>query len=314
MLIKDTKVYAVLSKFDRYEQNRCRKYIQSPYFNINKQLNQLYEIIINDINKPPKKLLTKPSIWKKLYDPRKYDDTRFRKLSSDLLKLVEGYLAQQFYDSQPLIPATNLIKSVERKKIHDLYDTSIRSAKNISHKNKSLSAIFFYQQYKIEDYIFEVIDYESKRDTKSNYEDIMYNLDQFFLSEKLRLYCGVLSRRHMSVHEYSINFIKEVLAYVENNLNHVAKNVEIYYRIYLTYTDEDNVENYYSLKKLLNEFSASFQEEEAYHLYLQVINFCIKRIQNGMNDFWQEMFDISVDMISKNIIYENGLLSPSVFK
>ena len=46
----NSKIYSILEHFDKYEQNRLRKYINSPYFNKNQALIQLFEIFIDHIN------------------------------------------------------------------------------------------------------------------------------------------------------------------------------------------------------------------------------------------------------------------------
>ncbi|MEL6717265.1 MAG: hypothetical protein AAFP82_00965 [Bacteroidota bacterium] len=315
MSLKDTKIYAVLSRFDKYEQNRCRKYIRSPYFNSNKNIELLYEVIINIINKPSKKKLTKELVWKKLHNDKSYDDARFRKYSSDLLKLIEGYLTQQFYEESPLIAATNMLKVVDRRKLTDLYNSTIKNSRQQSEKGKSLSADYFFQQYKIADYSFPLLDYNSKiKEKPTNYNEAMSNLDQFFFIEKLRIYSSILSREKISTHEFETDFIEDVLKYVKNNLDKVVPSVQIYYRIYLTYVEEENIKNYQCLKDLLENNTLQFPQQEAYRFYIQLINFCIKKIQSGYNDFYNEMFLIYKSMIANEVIYENGIISVSSFR
>ena len=95
----DSKIYNVLTHFDKIEQNRLRKYIRSPYFNVNETLMVFYDILADHINANGKAgLLTKETIWSHLYTKEFFNDVRFRKLSSDLLKLIEGFLAQQIFE------------------------------------------------------------------------------------------------------------------------------------------------------------------------------------------------------------------------
>lgn len=99
----DSKIYNVLTHFDKIEQNRLRKYIRSPYFNVNETLMTFYDVLSEHINANGKAgELTKEQIWGQLYENETFNDVRFRKLSSDLLKLVEGFLAQQIYDKDNL--------------------------------------------------------------------------------------------------------------------------------------------------------------------------------------------------------------------
>ena len=91
----NSKLYSILEHFDKYEQNRLRKYINSPYFNKNQALIHLFEIFIDHINDENSNEIEKKNIWEKIQPQKKFDDVRFRKLCSDLLKLVESFLAQQ---------------------------------------------------------------------------------------------------------------------------------------------------------------------------------------------------------------------------
>ncbi|MEM9886952.1 MAG: hypothetical protein AAF849_13750 [Bacteroidota bacterium] len=274
----------------------------------------LYDVIIKDVNKKSIKELSKLAVWKKIFSNKTYDDARFRKYFSDLLKLITGYLTQQSYEADQLYSASHLIKAAEKKGIDTLYQSSIRNARNLSNKVQSLSAHYFFHQYKIEDFIFEVSDYESNRDVKPNYEQIMVNLDYFFLAEKLRLYAGMLSRQRMSAYKYDVYFIDEVMDYVSKNLKTVTSNVEIWYRICLTYIEVENTENYNSLKTLLEAHAEEFTKEESYHKHMELINYCIKRVRLGNDSFVLEMFDLYKMMISNKVIYIDDLLSAALFK
>ena len=59
----NSKIYSILEHFDKYEQNRLRKYINSPYFNKNQALIQLFEVFINHINSENTDELEKENIW-----------------------------------------------------------------------------------------------------------------------------------------------------------------------------------------------------------------------------------------------------------
>ena len=46
----ESKIYNVLTHFDKVEQNRLRKYVRSPYFNVNETLMAFYDILADHIN------------------------------------------------------------------------------------------------------------------------------------------------------------------------------------------------------------------------------------------------------------------------
>ena len=108
------------------------------------------------INSPKTTLLEKENVWKKLFKDQKYNDVRFRKLNSDLLKMIEGFLSQQIYDNNNLQKSANLIQSIGGKGIKKLYTTAIRNSKSIIEKHPYEDAEFYFQQYSIQKNYFEI--------------------------------------------------------------------------------------------------------------------------------------------------------------
>ena len=204
----DSKIYTVLTNFDKVEQNRLRKYIRSPYFNVNETLMIFYDVLIEHINKNGKAgALTKENIWRKLYGKEAFNDVRFRKLGSDLLRLVETFLAQEVYENNSLQQTSYLLEAVAKKKIEKLYNTSMRNAQLITEQQQLKSADYYYYQYLIERNFYEISDVELKRSEKSNIEKVINYLDEFYLAEKLKWYIALLTRKILTSHDYRLLFI-----------------------------------------------------------------------------------------------------------
>ncbi len=314
--MQSSKLYSILQHFDKYEQNRCRKYLQSPFFNINQILVDLYDLLIKDINKPgPEGGLKKDKIWKKLSLKLPYDDTRFRKYCSDLLKLVEDYLAHGVYQKNSLLQTTLLIEAVGEKKLEKLYNSVMKDARRISEQTKLKDADFYLAQYQIEKNYYNLTKYETKRTSKSNVEDIAKNIDLFYFSEKLRIVCEVLSRQNLASYDYKISLIDEIVNYVHSPDFESVPPVLVYYQIYLLYTEPENEDHYHKLMTLLDEFSSFFPEEIVKdELYMSAQNYCIKKINQGNQKFLKELFFLYQTLLKKEIIIANGEISPWYFR
>ena len=253
-------------------------------------------------------------IWEKLHFKAAYDDVRFRKLCSDLLKLVEGFLAQQVFDETPLRQADFLIKAVGDRKLEKLYKTSIRTARRLVDSEYYKDAYFYLNQYQFEKRFFEVSQVEQKdRSKKLNVEAIMNHLDSFYIAEKLRYYCSILSRQNVVSHEYKVLFIDEIVDFLKHQSVSEVPSIAIYYQIYLTHTDSENEEHYYLLKKLLERHGDEFPRSEAKVIYTYTINYCIAKINQGVNEFLKEFLDINEDLLKKGILTD-GELSPWKFQ
>lgn len=313
--MRSSKIYSILEHFDKYEQNRFRKYLSSPYFNKDEKLLRLLDYLLQHINSKKKPELNKENIWDNMKVDRKFDDVRFRKYCSDLLKHLEGFLAQQVYEENPLHQATYLMTGLSEKKLEKLYKTSIRSAKNLSDKQQLRPASFYYYQYEIEKNYYELIGFEIKRTKVSNVEAIANNLDYFFLAEKLRYYCTVLSRRKFQpLHKYEILFMEEIINHLAENDYENVPPVAIYYQIYLALAEDENPEHYFKLKSLLEKYGSIFPNKEASNIYTYALNYCTAKINQGSKEFLKEFFDLYKDMLEKEIIIERGQLNPWHFR
>ena len=253
----DSKLYSVLTHFDKIEQNRLRKYVHSPYFNVNEILMCFLDTLFSHINENDKAgELTKEFIWVQLYkkktsndeksdEKEAFNDVRFRKLSSDLLKLIEDFLAQEKYEKDKLQKESYLLNAIGEKKIEKLYKSSIKNAREFLKNQNEKPSSFYYSQYLIEKNYYDLSEGDLNRSEKSNIEEIINNLDYFYLAEKLKWYYTVLSRNTLISHEYQLLFIDEIISHVDKYKYDNVPLVAIYFKQYLTQTQIDNVEHYF---------------------------------------------------------------------
>jgi len=312
--MRNSKLYSILAHFDKYEQNRFRKYILSPYFNKDQTLIDLFEHLIAHVNERLDTEVDKEKLWQHLNIGKQYDDVRFRKYCSDLLKLVEGFLAQHHYEQNTLHQATYLMEAVGKKKMDKLYNSTLKTVERLSEQQKFRPSSFYYYQYEIEKNYYELTQSEMKRTDKSNVENIILNLDYFYLAEKLRLYCSVLSRQYVVSHEYQLLFIDEIIQHIQKFGFEDIPAISVYYQIYLTQVESDNEAHYFKLKELLTRFGHVFPQKEAYVIYTYAMNYCIRRTNRGVQQFLKELFELYKELIEKEIIFTEAGLSPWDFK
>ncbi len=310
----DSKIYNVLTHFDKVEQNRLRKYIRSPYFNVNETLMAFYDVLSEHINANGKAgELTKEQLWTQLYEKETFNDVRFRKLSSDLLKLVEGFLGQQVYDKDNLQQSNFLLEAVNDKKIERLYKSSTRQAQIWSDIRNQKPASYYYYQFEIQKKLYDLNEAELKRFEKSNVEEIINNLDYFYLAEKLKWYCTVLSRQNLISHEYQLLFIDEIVSHMDKYPYENVPLIRIYYLIFLTQT-ANNEEHYYALKDLLSKYWMTLPLKDAEEAYTNMFSYCIKKMNQGNAEFYREFLNLSKDLLKTDILLARGELNPWYFR
>jgi len=312
--MQNNKVFSILQKFDKYEQNRLRKFVQSPYFNRNERLEKLLEILLKDVKSEHLTIsLERVVIWDKIGHKSTYNDVKLRKDFSDLLRLVEKFIAQEKYEENSLYQAEFLLAGIHEKKIDKLELGTIKSANRLLNGFPLKSSDLFYHKFALEKQIFLINHDIQIKSQKKNIETVSKNLDIFFISEKLRYYCYVLSSKRVAIHDYDIKMMDQVIHQVETNNYHDIPVIAIYYQKYLTLSDGENVEHYFKLKELLDKYALDFPKEEAFILYSSTLNYCVRKINSGVSNFLQENFDVITDFLEKEIIFLDDHLAPDLF-
>ena len=258
--------------------------------------------------------MEKKAIWKLIYPGNPYDDVLFRKNCSDLLKLVEAFLAQQVYEENPIHQTTYLIEAVGKKKMERLFSTTMKTARRLSEQQLFRTSNYYLQQYQIENNYYDITEQEHDRTARRNVEEILNNLDRFFLAEKLRYYCSVLSQQSLVSHEYQLLFIDEILSHIEKYRFEDVPPVAVYYQVYLTLSDSENTDHYFKLIKVLERYGDLFPKSEAEFIYQAALNYCIKKLNQGSRQFLEEYFSLFVILLKKGLLLKDGELSPWHFR
>ena len=306
----NNKLLSIIDSFSKVELNRLTKFINSSYFNSNNDITNLYLGIILKFEDNLE--FSKMELWDAIHPNLDFNSLKFRKIFSDLLKLLEQFLSQEVYNENKVLKANYLIKAIGKRELKKLYSTSLTNAYRASEKARYKESKYYYYQYQREKNVYELNKSDLDRSSESNLNDIINNLDYFYLAEKMRYLCEILIREDVISMEYDILFRDEIV-------NHIAKygyedipSVSIYYQMYLT-LKENNDNNYHKLKDLLEKDIDIFPLSEAREIYTSVINYCIKKINQGEDTFLNEFLLLNETLLEKNIIADNEL-SPWRFK
>jgi len=311
--MRQTKVYSILRQFSRIEQNRCRKYLQSPYFNKSETIVDLFELIVNDIQNGPEKEWEKEDIWQALALDNAFDDVRLRKYFSDLQKLVEGYLGQQVYDERAVQQYENLMEAISIKKLEGLENSVNRKALKALDKNQYRSSRYYLNHYLIDKQFYNLTQFDTKRSVRSNIDQMAENLDHFYLIEKLRFHTTVLMQKRIVNYDYSLALMDELVAYAKNEAENLPRNIKIFLRILDIYQDPENVDVYYAYKAELKNIQDLFPPDELIEIYSFGTNYCIQKINRGQSQFLNELFELYEKLIEMEVLF-NQELSPWLFR
>lgn len=313
--MRETKLFLALAQLSGHEINKLHRFILSPYFNQSEPLTRLFEWLKEDIKSKNQKEPSKEDAWRKCVgNDEPYEDSRFRKFQSDLLKLIESYFAQEAFESNPIYKAKFLLESIKEKDLTILKSSALKTTQKLIKEQHLNHAAFYLFQYEIEQIIYEVNRHDIERSAKSNIENIALNLDRFYLAEKLRYYCTILNHQHLTSQNYKMLFIDEIIEHVKLHEYQDVPPIIMYYQILLTYNEPNESKHYIQLKKLITHNIHLFPESQAKEIIDAALNYCIKKMNAGQEEYVREAFNLYLQSLDSGILLVKGQLTPWSFK
>jgi hypothetical protein len=312
--MRDSKLVQTLLQLDKAERNRFKKFLMSPFFNSDSNLIAIFDFIEGFLSKKQEDLPDKKILWEKLFKSVPYDDIRSRKYFSDILKLLNKFLSFDFYQNDPITQDLFLLETINNRKLGGLANNSMKNARNHLAAKPLQNAQTYLQRYQLERNYYEVLNVEDNRKIRSNLDDINVNLDIFYFSEKLRIFCTALALQTVSAHRYAITYQEEILEIIEKKGFDNVPSVMVYAKLLRLFTNPSDEDNYFSLRQSVSESSLLFPKNELTEVYSIIINYATIQINNGNSKFLSDLFDFYKEVVSQNILLEDQSFSPWHFR
>ena len=312
--MRDSKIVYAIDKLSRVERNRFQRYLDSPYFNTDPNLAKLYTVIGEQLPAILDDQLDKQDLWKLVREDTPYNDTRFRKYTSDLLKHLEGFLYQEYTRQDKGHEYTFILDALNERRMEKLYNSAVRSGRDFITRRTQRDSQHFQRLYAMEKRFYDLSEEKVHRGVAAPTTDIVDALDIFYVIEKLRLYCSMQVRSFYVKSEYEFRLIQEIINLVEQNDLLDIPAVEIYYRWSLTYSRPDDQENYERLKHLVTSNHDLFSADELHDIYQGVLNYHARGVNRGLSGSNDEFIAICDIIYQRKVFSAQGELNPWIFR
>lgn len=305
--MKGSKLIKIFRVLTKKQQNRLQKFVQSPYHNQHKEVQELLVYLLNNEH------YNYTAAHQYLYPQQVVEVQRIRNLMSYLQKLVDKFLVYEQLEDQEL-PAQLVLANVYRKQnLHKAFNSVIAQSSKLLEKTPHKNAGYYHSHYqlKTEEYLFNK---QIKRTYVDDYQALLDNFDIYYLANKLKLSVIGLTHEAFFGAKYQHELLPEVLQCVEEKGLFSVPAIAVYYYSYQALVNPENREAFFELKANLEEHAALFPAEELRDIYLLAINFGIKRLNTGDESFAQELFELYQMGLKKDIFLEEGKFSRFTFK
>jgi len=306
------QLFSLLNTFSDATWKSFGLYIQSPFFNKQKNLSLLYQYLW-ECKKSKKPFFSNETAFKMLFPNKTFEDVRVRILYSNLHKKIENFIIHQKIESNITHYHPILLHEYRKLNLSKHFEKGHRNSLQLLEKEPYRDDHFYDT---LTSFKYEYLHYDAanKRLEKLNFQEFSDSMDIAFFIKKLNHGCFAISHQRVSNIEYDLKLLEIIVKYIEENDLLKIPAIAVYYYTYqlLTNTTEDD---YYPLwKNSLAENESIFSQEDLRRIYLYGLNYCIKSYNDGNDDFSIETFDMYKKALALGFLLEDGMITQFTYR
>jgi len=291
----------ILKTFSETEVKLFEEFLNSPFFNKNTKVIELYKVLIKYHPEYKDEKITSKNLFKELYKNLKFKESHVRNLFSDLNILGEKFI-QYIRINNNYTYDKLLIEELNNRNIPELLGKKIRTLE------KKINSV----KLKDHDYfINRIFIYEMKSFIMTDKSLIeSYRPDE--ISSKIKLFMLSLmeSSLHLIVEEqrarikHDFGFLKHSLDYLRNHITDFEDSplLLIYYNLILCFFEKNDEKYFFIVKELLRINFSSFSRIDKKNIYGMMQTYCAKRITKGDRSYDKEFLNILQEMLQLKIV------------
>jgi hypothetical protein len=304
------KLIDLLRTLNTKELRRFGEFVESPYFNKNKNVIALFRAVSAYHPDYKNRNLTIENIYKKVYTGEKYDYHKINNVVSDLYKLAEKFLAVSVAEEKEYFIERNILRKLRSKNLYKIYEQKhaayIKELINRRYKDED----YYYYLYEIND---EYLWYATIKKPNTELNILQTEFDYFFsytLIRLLRFYNLMLHEQNQNNVKYELTMLEEIMKFItENNFTSSAINI---FKTILLLLKTKEVKYYKQLWELKEKHFDEFRFDDQYLMFVHLYDFAAYMVNfKGDDSYNKDMFLIYKEMIEKNFMSPENFLYPN---
>ncbi len=331
MLNNTTFCIEILRTFEGKELENFKDFISCRYFNTDKYVVRLLEILdrkkILSKMKPrdfdtnmrdiARKELFKDRLLAKAHELEKVkkEKTLFNAKMNLLQKLAENFLAIQTMKNDEVHKYELLYPQLLKKELFELFKRHANKSKKLLRKQDIKDQKYYGQLYRIERKFYDFLAINDRLDKEDNLSDMMRNLNIYYILNNLHITLSALAlQENFDTKEYNflpMNKIGTLIKYSEYSKNPSIK----LYMAAIELQKSKSQKSYNDLKNMLDKKdSILFPAEILKDCYTTCLTYHSHKIRSADTDYYKNMFELYKTMHEKNLMLDENIMSPYQLK
>ena len=312
MTIYNSKFERLFRSLTSNEKRQLKEWIISPINNKHKDVIKLYKYLFKR-KKASSVAYQKKRIFQYIYPDKIYDDTRLRYILNLALDVLEKFVRYNLQVSTSKNSDFLWIHHLNNRKLPKYAQQELDIAQKQLQQTPHRSDQYYLNHFRLEAERMEITGTQHRIGT-NNLQDISRSLSLFFMINTLRYACIHLSHQNLRKADCNIILLQAILQEIEQNDYQAFPLVMAYYYAYKVLESPQDEQYFIQLKYYLLNSQTIFPDDEYKSLFLQALNYCIRRLNIGGETYIREAFELYKYGIENQVLLDKGEISPFAYK
>ncbi|MBL8008813.1 MAG: hypothetical protein JNJ56_14930, partial [Ignavibacteria bacterium] len=291
--MQNTRLVKFLKSLNKNEIRQFRDFINSPSFNKNKNVTELFEILSEYYPEFEAPDMNEKKLYEIIFKNDNFEYFKIKNLISDLFALGKEFLAFNSYIKDQNVKGIYLLQELRKRNLDTAYEQAFKYASDSLDKIKLKDEDFYFNKMNLQ---FELMSYYSPKKPNANFHYMQERLDLFvnysviFL---LKIYNIMLHEKNQNSYNFDMKLFDNIMEYLEKNKFGDIPTLEVYYYVLLMEKTKDE-KYFYILKELKNKYMENLSSVDNYMLYLHLDGYCATAYNiYGRTDLLYEQFNLA---------------------
>lgn len=305
-----SKLINILSALDKPHFKQYKNFVAKRLDGNNPKANKLMRVLVRNYPLFKGNSIERNILFKKIFpEEKKVNIARLRHVMTDLTKLLEEFLIDNELKENKFRKKYLLARAYRKIGLTKFHQNQMTEVLDGLATDERRDSRYYFKQYEIYEDLFRNNNLMEGTDRLITIETVLSNLDKLYFIEKLKYACELINSKNIRNITYENDFFDDVIKHIEVDQIHKIPAIKIYYLAFKTLTNLKNEENYIELKKILQEYPEHFNKYELNEIYLYARNYCVRQINNKNDKYIQELFDLFLILLEKEMLFAGTYLS-----
>lgn len=309
--MKKTKLITLLSTFSKQEINRLEEFVNSPFFNKNRNVINLCGAILPfwpDFNSVE---LTEEKIFKAIFPRERFDYFKIKNVISDLYALSAEFLKTAISQSRYLDGEINLLNALHDRRLDNIYAQREKKV-----KKQLLDAEIKDEDNYLRQYQLERVNIAHYKFAGSSYSfnKIQTEFDSFLqysLTGLLRLYSKMLHNKNHGNIYFDMKMFDNVWQYAKEMDFSEDPSCLVYKQVIALELSKSETD-YRKLLEIKEKYRKNIPPEEFYYILQEQNSYAAYRLKLGDESYYTERFNAFREMVENKFMDPGYLIFPNV--